>query len=122
MRFACDRNHYRRVIWESLARFPVEIFSYCLTSNHTHFLVRAADEDLISRWMQQVEGEFAQWYNRRKKRSGGFWEGRYHSTMIEEGQHLWHCMVYIELNMVRAGVVRHPGEWRWCSYVEWMRP
>ena len=71
MRFACDRNHYRRVIWESLARFPVEIFSYCLTSNHTHFLVRAADEDLISRWMQQVEGEFAQWYNRRKKRSGG---------------------------------------------------
>ena len=37
---------------------------------------------LISQWMQEVEGQFAQVYNRRKKRSGSFWEGRYHRTMI----------------------------------------
>src|SRR5262249_54564333 len=53
-------------------------------------------------------------------RSGSFWEGRYHCTMIEPGQHLSRCMVYIELNMVRAGVVRHPEQWPWCSYQEWM--
>jgi putative transposase len=55
-----------------------------------------------------------------KEAFGRFWEGRYHSTMIEEGPHLWRCLIYIELNMVRAGVVKHPEQWRWCSYAEWM--
>ena len=40
--------------------------------------------------------------------------------MIEEGPHLCQCMVYIDLNMVRAGVVAHPAQWPWCSYGEWM--
>ena len=40
--------------------------------------------------------------------------------MIEEGPHLWNGMVYIDLNMVRAGVVAHPAQWPWCSYSEWM--
>lgn len=119
-KFAQDRNQYRQIVWESLQRFEVDVFSYCLTSNHTHFLVRSEEPEIISYWMQAIEGQFAQVYNRRKKRSGAFWEGRYHCTMIEPGEHLWQCMVYIELNMVRAGVVRHPEQWPWCSYQEWM--
>ena len=74
----------------------------------------------VSQWMQHLEGEFAQAYNRRKHRSGAFWSDRFHCTMIEEGLHLWNCMVYIELNMVRAGVVGHPADWPWCSFGEWM--
>ena len=119
-KFAKDRNRYRQIMWESLDQFAVEVFSYCLTSNHTHFLVRSEEPGLVSQWMQEVEGQFAQAYNRRKKRSGSFWEGRYHCTMIEPGPHLWQCMVYIELNMVRAGVVPHPEQWPWCSYQEGM--
>ena len=119
-KFDRDRNRYRQMLWQSLRQFPVEVWSYCLTSNQAHWLVRAQDSELISQWMQQIEGEFAQWYSRRKERSGAFWEGRYHSTIIEPAPHLWRCMAYIELNMVRAGVVRHPAEWPWCSYVEWM--
>jgi putative transposase len=38
--------------------------------------------------------------------------------MVESGRHLWYCMTYIDLNMVRAGVVKHPREWRWCGYDE----
>jgi putative transposase len=40
--------------------------------------------------------------------------------MIEAGAHLWRCMAYVELNMVRAGVVKHPGDGPWCSFAEWM--
>src|SRR3989442_7889973 len=72
-------------------------------------------------WLQRVQGRFAQHYNRRKHRTGAFWEGRYHSTLIDGEEHLWQCMTYIEPNMVRAGVVRHPHEWRWCSVQEWTR-
>jgi putative transposase len=71
--------------------------------------------------MQKLEGEFAEYYNIRKRRSGAFWAGRYHCTMIGDGQYLWNCMKYIDLNMVRAGVVGHPQEWRWCGFSELTR-
>ena len=51
-----------------------------------------------------------------KDRKGAFWEDRYHSTAIESGEHLWRCLVDMDLNMVRAGVVEHPSEWKWSGY------
>jgi len=42
-----------------------------------------------------------------------YWGDNYHATAVEEGSHLWRCLVYIELNMVRCGVVKHPSEWEW---------
>ena len=62
----------------------------------------------VSIFMRHLEGEFASHYNRHKRRHGAFWSERYHSTLIEDGPHLWKCMRYIDLNMVRAGVVCHP--------------
>ena len=38
--------------------------------------------------------------------------------MIEDGEHLWNCIQYVDLNMVRAGVVSHPRDWPWCGYQE----
>jgi putative transposase len=119
-KFARDRDQYRQLLWRSVRQFAVRVFAYCLTSNHTHVLAWSDCGEAISEWMQQMEGEFAQSYNRRKGRSGAFWSDRYQCTMIEEGPHLWNAMVYIDLNMVRAGVVRNPGQWPWCSYHEWM--
>lgn len=46
------------------------------------------------------------------------WEGRYKSTLIQDGSHFGRCMFYIDLNMVRAGVVKHPREWRWSGHHE----
>jgi putative transposase len=68
--------------------------------------------------MQKLEGDFAGSFNQRKHRSGAFWEDRYHCTMVEDGEHLWNCIQYIDLNMVRAGVVPHPHDWPWCGYRE----
>jgi putative transposase len=72
----------------------------------------------LSRFMQQLEGKFAEYYNRRNHRSGSFWGQRFHCTMIEGGDHLWNCLRYIDLNMFRAGVVTRPEQWRWCAYQE----
>ncbi len=68
--------------------------------------------------MQTLEGDFASSFNRRKHRSGSFWGDRYHCTMVEDGEHLWNCIQYVDLNMVRAGVVPHPEDWPWCGYQE----
>jgi len=120
LKFARDRNAYRMKLREALCRFEVSLLDHCLTSNHVHLVVCATGPEQISRLMQMVAGEFGQSYNRRKQRSGAYWEDRFHSTMIEPGGHLERCLVYIVLNMVRCGVVRHPREWPWCGYEELM--
>ena len=55
-------------------------------------------------------------------RKGAFWEDRYHATAIESGKHLMRCMIYIDLNMVRASIVKHPFEWTMNSYSEIQNP
>jgi len=120
LRFARDRNDYRMKLRQGLKQFELSLLDYCITSNHVHLMASAEDVEQISRFMQMVEGEFAQRYNRRKKRSGAYWEDRFHSTIIQPGGHLAGCMVYIALNMVRCRVVPHPREWPWCGYQELM--
>jgi len=119
-RFARDRDNYRAMMREQLERHDdVRLLTYCITSNHVHLLMTSeATDAAISNFMQALQGQFAQAYNRRKKRSGAFWENRYHATMIDSGEYLWRCMRYIDLNMVRAGVVKHPSEWQWNGFSE----
>jgi putative transposase len=47
-----------------------------------------------------------------------FWSDRYHSTLIQSGEHFGKCLFYIDLNMIRAGVVKQPGEWQHTAYHE----
>ena len=80
-----------------------------VTSTRIHLLVvDDGDGDVIPRTMQRVAGRTGQEFNQRKDRKGAFWDDRYHATAIERGDHLFRCLVYIDLNMVRAGVVDHP--------------
>ena len=79
-------------------------------------------KDAIPRAMQLIAGRTGQEYNQRKDRKGAFWEDRYHATALEAESHLSQCMVYVDLNMVRAGVVAHPSEWPFCGYNEIQNP
>ena len=118
LRFAIDRNAYLLRLRKSAREYQISILNYSLTCNHTHMLAITHRINSISRLMQKLEGQFAVHYNLRKDRSGAFWGERFHCTMVESGEHLWNCMKYIDLNMVRAGVVGHPVDWRWCGYHE----
>jgi len=70
--------------------------------------------------MREVASEFARAYNQRKDRANAFWGDNYHATLVEDGEYLWQCLCYIELNMVRCGVVEHPRDWAWVGYHEIM--
>ena len=120
LKFAKDRSLYREMLRELLDRFGIPLLGYCLTSNHVHLLMVSPERDPVASLMQCMAGDFAQKYNIRKKRSGAFWGDRYHATLVEGDRYLWRCLKYIDLNMVRAGVVRHPEEWEWCGYRELM--
>jgi len=91
-------------------------------ANHVHLLVIDGERGVIPKSLQLVAGKTAQEFNRRKSRKGAFWEDRYHATAIETGRHFLRCLVYIDLNMVRNGVVQHPSEWQHGGYREIQNP
>lgn len=122
LKFAIDRACWIRWLYEARRRHGICVLNYMVTSNHVHLLVQAGRGQDISNSVQLVAGRTAQAYNRRKSRKGAFWEDRFHATAVESGEHLVRCLVYIDLNMVRAGVVGHPSEWKHCGFHEIQQP
>lgn len=120
LRFARDRDGYRGRLREAVLSVDASLLTYNITRNHVHLLVYAQQTDQVGKLMQEAAGRLASDYNRRKRRSGAFWEGRYQATMVGSGEYLWECLKYIELNMVRCGVVEHPADWAWSGYGELM--
>jgi putative transposase len=118
LKFARDRDAYRGLLREHLRHFDVALLDYCVTSNHVHLLIDAEERLEVGRFMREVASEFARAYNRRKDRSNAFWGDNYHATLVQAGDYLWRCLIYIELNMVRCGVVKHPRDWQWLGYHE----
>jgi putative transposase len=80
------------------------------------------DRDTIPKSIQLIAGRTGKEYNQRKSRKGAFWEDRYHATAVAFDEHLSKCMTYIDMNMVRSGVVNHPEEWPFCGYNEIQNP
>jgi REP-associated tyrosine transposase len=122
LKFARDRRLYLRWLFEAKKRFGLCVLNYTVTSNHVHLLVKDTGKAVIPRSLQLIAGRTAQAYNARKGRSGAFCEDRYHATAIEADTHLHRCLTYIDLNIVRAGVVKHPGQWAQSGYREVHHP
>jgi putative transposase len=118
LKFARDRRAWMGWLFEARRRFGLCVLNYQVTSNHVHLLVLDGGRDEIAASMQLIAGRVGQGFNRRKNRRGAFWEDRYHATAVDTGEHLARCLVYVDLNMVRAGVVRHPREWEESGYHE----
>ena len=123
LKFLRDRKRWLHWLFEAKKRFGLIVLDYSVTSNHIHLLVKDnGAENVIPKSLQLIAGQTGQEFNKRKNRKGAFWEDRYHATAIEEDQHLAQCIVYIDLNMVRAGAVTHPSEWLTNGYNEIQNP
>ena len=81
---------------------------------------RARDISWFMRHLQQL---FTMWFNRSRavRRRGSLWADRFKHSILEGGEAVWACWVYIENNPVRACMVNHPGDYRFCSYGVWIK-
>jgi len=123
LKFSKDRLRWMQWLYEARKKHGLVILNYMVTSNHINLLVYDhGGQDVIPRSVQLLAGRVGQEYNIRKKRNGAFWQDRYHATAVETGEHLLRCIVYIDLNMVRAGIINHPSQWYWCGYNEIQNP
>jgi putative transposase len=105
---------------ENARKFQVAIHAYVLMSNHFHLLATPETADGIPQMMQAVGRRYVRNFNLRHGRTGTLWEGRYKSTLIQAERYLLACMVYIDLNPVRAGMAADPGDYAWSSHNHYM--
>ena len=111
-----DYHSYLHWLEKAAADWHCVVHAYVLMTNHVHLLVTRETGTGIARLMQAIGRRYVQYINRSCGRTGSLWEGRYKSSLIQAETYLLTCMRYIELNPVRAGMVKDPGQYRWSSY------
>lgn len=112
-----DRGDYIATLQQCRDTYALKIYAYCLMSNHVHLIVDpGADAQHLSLLMKTLAGRHTRRMNRLLKKSGSFWEGRFHCSPIESSRYLLTCGRYVDQNPVRARVVSKPEDFAWSSY------
>lgn len=111
-----DYRFYIRNLRELATELACAVHAYCLMSNHVHLLVTPPSVGACAGLMKNLGQRYVQYINRTYQRTGTLWEGRYRSCLAQSGRYVLACYRYIELNPVRAAMVRDPGAYPWSSY------
>ncbi len=116
--FFCDsdRRLYLGLLRELAPEHDCSVHAYVLMTNHVHLLLTPQRKSSASLLMKNLGQRFVQFINRTHGRSGSMWEGRFRSSIVDSATYLLTCYRYIELNPVRAGMVRGPADYPWSSY------
>lgn len=98
------------VIARYVEMFGIELFAYCILSNHYHLLIRAP-EGLLPRFVENVNREISHRVNRLLRRKGYVWGRRYDDQVTIEPYDALEGMLYIVTNPVNHGLVANPRHW-----------
>lgn len=110
-----DRSAFLDILGTVVADFNWIAHAYCLMGNHYHLLVETPDANL-DKGMRQLNGSYTQWSNRRHRRVGHLFQGRYKAILVDKDAYLLELCRYVVLNPVRAKAAKSSGLWRWSSY------
>lgn len=111
-----DFQNYLSVLGICKSRYQFCVYHYVLMSNHVHLLVEITnDQSNLSQIMKLINLSYTQYYKKKYKHVGHFWQDRFKSIMIGNDNYLLECGAYIELNPVRAGIVERPEDYCWSS-------
>lgn len=111
-----DRTFYLGLLHELLPASGCALHAYVLMTNHVHLLMTPAEDDAAARLMKPVAQRYAQRCNKKWKRTGPLWEGRFKSSLVDSTDYALNCHRYIEENPVRAGMVSDPAAYAWSSF------
>ena len=111
-----DRVLLLDVLAQASERFDAEVLSYCLMGNHYHVVLHTRHANL-SLFMRHLNGVFTQGVNRRHDRGGHVFQGRFKAILVDRVEYLLALCRYVELNPVRAHIVKRPQDWPWSSYL-----
>jgi putative transposase len=115
-----DRERLLDILFENAKTFDVAVHGYVLMDNHFHLLATPQSDNGLPQMMQAVGRRYVRYFNDGQKRTGTLWEGRYKSTLMQTDRYLLACMVYIDLNPVRAMIVGQAQEYPWSSHAHYI--
>jgi len=115
-----DRTFFLDLLKRVSRRFRLEIFAFCLMGNHFHLFLRTPEANL-SQAMHWLIGTYAGYFNWKHQRSGHVFQDRYKSVLVTEDSHWLHLSMYLHLNPFRAGLVERLANYRWSSYLDYIR-
>ena len=110
-----DRELFLSTLEQVTTAFNWICYAWCLMDNHYHLLIRTSDGNL-SKGMRQLNGVYTQASNRRHRRVGHLFQGRFKAILVDSDAYLLELARYIVLNPVRAGMAKKAADWRWSSY------
>ena len=109
-----DYRYYLDLIRECSQRYAVEIWAYCLMSNHVHFICVPRAEEALARTFNTVHMRYAQYFNGKRAVRGHLWLGRFLSCVLDDAS-VHEEVRFIETNPVRAGIVDLAEAYPWSS-------
>jgi putative transposase len=109
-----DRTRFLERLAEMVSRYRLVLHAYVLMRNHYHLLVETPQANL-SRAMRQLSGVYTQDFNRRHRRAGHLFQGRFKALLVDKDAYLLELSRYVHLNPVRVGEVHNPAAFRWSS-------
>ncbi len=110
-----DREKFLEYVGKAVERYDIKIHSYCLMTNHYHLLIETPHPNL-SQAIKWINVCYAAYFNRRRRRSGHLFQGRFKAVVIDADEYLKHLSRYIHLNPIRAGMVDRCKDYPWSSY------
>ena len=110
-----DREKFLEYLEKAVERFSIIVHTYCLMTTHYHLLIETPQPNL-STAIQWLNVSYAAYYNKKRRRSGHLFQGRFKSVLVDADEYLKHLSRYIHLNPVRANIVTNPAEFPWSSY------
>jgi REP element-mobilizing transposase RayT len=116
-----DRASWLRLLDRVAARCNWRVYAWALMRNHWHLFL-ATPEPNLSRGMHDLNSGYATLYNRRHRRFGSLFQGRFKAFLVQEEGYGWTLSRYVHLNPVRAGAVERPDQYRWSSYRHYLDP
>jgi len=109
-----DRRVYLEYLREQGARFGFRLEGYCLMTNHIHLIGVPAREDSLAKAVGRTHFLYTQYVNRMHGRTGHLWQNRFYSCAMDKA-HAYQALCYVELNPVRAGLVKRAWDYAWSS-------
>ena len=110
-----DRRKFLELLGKEVKQQHWICYAYCLMDNHYHLLIETPQPNLVV-GMRRLNGVYTQAFNRRRKRPGHVFQGRYKSILVDKDNYLQELCRYVVLNPVRAKLAKGPEQWSWSSY------
>ena len=115
LQFSKDKDKFLEILCQCADEYAFVVHSYCLMDNHYHLLIETT-RDNLSDALRFINSNYAVYYNKKYKRDGHLWQGRFQSSYITSETYLFTLLRYIEQNPLKAKIVKKLSDYEYISF------